>query len=63
MEHNPGQEPFPEMELHNFFERMTPEERVNHKRQMLDEISDREMICRVIDEVNEQEGLDVTIIY
>lgn len=63
MEHNPGQEPFPEMELRDFFERLTPEERVNHKRQMLDEISDREMICRIIDEVNEQEGLDVTIIY
>lgn len=63
MEHNPNQEPFPEMELVQLFENMTPDERVRHKRQMLREISDREMVVRIIDEVNKQEGIDVTIIY
>ena len=53
----------PDMELVNFIERMTPEERIEHKRRYLSEISDREQLCRMIDDANDAEGVDVTIIY
>ena len=53
----------PDMELVDFIERMTPEERIEHKRRYLSEISDREQLCRMIDDTNDAEGVDVTIIY
>ena len=53
----------PDMELVDFIERMTPEERIEHKRRYLSEISDREALCRMIDDANEMEGVDVSIIY
>lgn len=54
----------PDMELINFIEALTPEQRVEHKRQWLSEISDREMLCRLVDDANHAEGLgDIEIIY
>ena len=57
------QEALPDMELVNFIERMSPEERIEHKRRWLSEISDREMLCRMVDDTNAAEGVDVEIIY
>lgn len=53
----------PDMELVNIIEGMSPEERIENKRRWLSEISDREMLCRMVDDANEAEGADVTIIY
>lgn len=55
--------PLPDMEIVNFIERMSVEERIESKRRYLSEISDREMLCRMIDEVNDAEGVDVQTIY
>lgn len=61
---NPETEPaLPDMELINYIEGLSPEERIEHKRLWLSQISDREMLCRMVDDVNESEGIDVTIIY
>ena len=57
------QEALPDMELVNFIERMSHEERIEHKRRWLSEISDREMLCRMVDDTNAAEGVDVEIIY
>ena len=53
----------PDMELVNVIESMHQEERIEHKRRWLAEISDREMLCRMVDDANHAEGLDVEIIY
>ena len=53
----------PDMELVNIIEGMSPEERTEHKRRWLSEISDREMLCRMVDDANAAEGADVHIIY
>ncbi len=53
----------PDMELVDIIEGMSPEERIKHKRRWLSEISDREMLCRMVDDANAAEGADVTIIY
>ena len=53
----------PDMELVNVIESMHPEERIEHKRRWLAEISDREMLCRMVDDANHAEGLDIEIIY
>ena len=53
----------PDMELVNVIESMHPEERIENKRRWLAEISDREMLCRMVDDANHAEGLDVEIIY
>lgn len=42
------QEALPDMELHNFIERMTPQERQEYKERYLAEISDRETIVHMI---------------
>lgn len=58
------QEPaLPDMELIDVVEGMSAEERVQNKRRWLSEISDREMLCNLVDRVNEAEGLEVDIIY
>lgn len=57
---NPGrQEAIPTMELAQIIEAMSPQDRIDHKRQWLSDISDREMLCRLVDEINEQEGIEV----
>ena len=53
----------PDMELVNMIESMHPEERIENKRRWLAEISDREMLCRMVDDANHAEGLDIEIIY
>ena len=53
----------PDMELVNIIEGMSQEERIENKRRWLAEISDREMLCRMVDDANHAEGLDVEIIY
>ena len=53
----------PDMELVNVIESMHPEERIENKRRWLAEISDREMLCRMVDDANHAEGLDIEIIY
>lgn len=61
---NPERQPaLPDMEIVNFIERMSVEERIESKRRYLSEISDREMLCRMIDDANDAEGADVQIIY
>ena len=57
------QEPLPGMEILELIEAMTPENRVEYKRQLLDQISDRETLVHAINRVNEAEGIDVEIIY
>lgn len=60
----PEQPALPDMEIYQIVEGMTPEQRVDYKRQLLDGISDREVLCRIIDEVNEAEGSgEISIIY
>lgn len=53
----------PDMELVDIIEGMGPEERIEHKRRWLAEISDREMLCRMVDDANHAEGLDIEILY
>ena len=54
----------PDMELVNFIEAMSIEDRINEKRRLLSEISDRESLVNLINEVNEAEGKgNVDIIY
>lgn len=53
----------PDMELINIVEGMSPDERIQEKRRLLQEISDRESLVHLINEVNDVEGIDVTIIY
>lgn len=62
-EQSQEQPALPDMELINFIEAMTPDQRVQEKRRLLSEISDRESLCNLIDQVNDAEGIDVTIIY
>lgn len=63
MEHEPDQPALPDMELVSIIEQMSPEDRIHNKRRALQEISDREMLIRLIDDANAAEGIDVTIIY
>jgi hypothetical protein len=62
-ERNEGQPALPDMELINIIESMTVENRIEEKRRLLSEVSDRESLINLIDQVNEAEGADVTIIY
>lgn len=62
MESVPRQEALPDMELVDFIERMSPGERMEHKSRYLSEISDREMLCRMIDDANEAEGVRIDLI-
>lgn len=63
-EQSQEQPALPDMELVNFIEAMSVEDRINEKRRLLSEISDRESLARLIDEVNEAEGKgNVDIIY
>lgn len=62
-EQSQEQPALPDMELINFIEAMSPEQRIAEKRRLLSEISDRESLCNLIDQVNEAEGANVTIIY
>ena len=63
LHNDPEQAALPDMELINYIENMGPEERIAHKRKWLAEISDREMLCRMVDDANAGEGIDVEIIY
>ena len=58
-----NQPALPDMELVNIIEGMSPEERIEHKRRWLSEISDREILCRMVDDADAAEGIDVEIIY
>lgn len=53
----------PDMELVNIIEGMSPEQRIEYKRQLLEQISDRESLVHLINDVNAAEGCDVDIIY
>ena len=54
----------PDMELVNFIEGMSVEDRIKEKRRLLSEISDRESLVHLINDVNEAEGKgNVGIIY
>ena len=57
------QSALPDMELINIIEGMTPDQRIQEKRRLLAEISDREELCNLIDRVNDAEGINVEIIY
>lgn len=61
-----SQEPqpaLPDMELVNFIEGLTHEQRLAEKARLLSEISDRESLVNLINQVNEAEGKEVDIIY
>ena len=58
-----AQPALPDMELIQLIEAMSPEERATHKAQWLSQISDREMLCRMVDDANDAEGIDIAIIY
>ena len=69
-EYEPGQnnrqetEPaLPDMELVNIIEGMSPDERIQNKRRWLAEISDREMLCQMVDDANAADGVEVEILY
>lgn len=54
----------PDMELVNFIEAMSMEDRTKEKRRLLSEISDRESLVHLINDVNDAEGKgNVDIIY
>lgn len=53
----------PDMELTKYIEGMSPNERIQHKRLWLSQISDREMLCRLVDDANAAEGINVEIIF
>lgn len=55
------QSPLPDMELVNIIRDMPPEERMDNKRRWLDEISEREMLCRLADDANKADGLDLEL--
>lgn len=59
---NNRQEALPDMEIIDFIERMSVEDRLEHKARYLSEISDREQLCRMIDDANEVEGADISMI-
>lgn len=63
MPHNERQPALPNMELIDIIESMTVEQRIEYKRQLLSEISDREMLCRMVDDANDAEGADIAIIH
>lgn len=56
-----NQPALPDMELVNIIRNMPPEERMENKRRWLDEISDREMLCRLVDDANKADGLDLEL--
>lgn len=60
---NPEQPALPDMELVNVIEKMKPQARIEYKRQLLSDISRRESLVHLINEVNEAEGIDVEIKY
>ena len=57
------QSALPDMDLINIIEGMTPDQRIQEKRRLLAEISDREELCNLIDRVNDAEGINVEIIH
>lgn len=57
--HQADQEPLPNMELINMIEAMSYIEREAYKRKMLSEMSDRETLVHLINDVNEAEGLNM----
>nr|DAO73108.1 MAG TPA: hypothetical protein [Caudoviricetes sp.] len=56
-----NQPALPDMELVNIIRNMPPEERMENKRRWLDEISDREILCRMVDDANKADGLDLEL--
>lgn len=54
-----NQPALPDMELVNIIRNMPPEERMENKRRWLDEISECEMLCRLVDDANKADGLDL----
>lgn len=56
-----NQPALPDMELVNIIRNMPPEERMENKRRWLDEISDREILCRMVDDANKDDGLDLEL--
>lgn len=56
-----NQPALPDMELVNIIRNMPPEERMENKRRWLSEISDREILCRMVDDANKDDGLDLEL--
>ena len=56
-----NQPALPDMELVNIIRNMPPEERMENRRRWLDEISDREILCRMVDDANKADGLDLEL--
>lgn len=56
-----NQPALPDMELVNIIRNMPPEERMENTRRWLDEISDREILCRMVDDANKADGLDLEL--
>lgn len=56
-----NQPALPGMELVNIIRNMPPEERMENKRRWLSEISDREILCRMVDDANKADGLDLEL--
>mgnify|MGYP000082234017 FL=1 len=56
-----NQPALPDMELVNIIRNMPTEERMENKRRWLDEISEREMLCRLVDDANKADGLDLEL--
>lgn len=56
-----NQPALPGMELVNIIEGMSPEERIEHKRRWLSEISDRQILCRMVDDANKADRLDLEL--
>lgn len=54
----PEAEALPGLELHEIVENMPVAERLEYKQKLLDEISDREKLVWLINEVNDIEGVE-----
>lgn len=59
----PEQPALPDMELSDIIKNMTPDQRIQEKRRLLSEISDREILCNIIDKVNDAEEINVELIH
>lgn len=54
------QQPLPGMELRDLVEGMSYIEREAYKQKLLNDISDREILVHLINDVNEAEGIDMS---
>ena len=56
------QEALPGLEHRDVIEAMSPHDRIQEKRRLLEQLSEIEALCNLIDRVNDAEGVNVALI-